>query len=77
MIDLKLGHRRTVLVLYGVTVIFGATAYLYRYDPTLGAIVLLALVLLFEIFIEYTGMINSKYHPILSFFHWVTKNKDE
>ena len=77
MFDLNLGHRRTVLVLYGVSAIFAGTAYLYRYDQVLGTIVLLFLVLLFEVFIEYTGMINSKYHPILSFFKWISKNKDE
>ncbi len=77
MFDLKLGHRRTVLVLYGVSIIFGATAYLYHYDQLLGSIVLLSLIILFEIFIEFTGMINSRYHPILSLFRWITKGKNE
>ena len=78
MFDLQLGHRRTVLVLYAVTAIFGATAYLYRYDQLLGSIVLLALILIFEIFIEYTGMINTRYRPILTLFKRIAKNiKDE
>jgi len=77
MFDLNLGHQRTVLVLYGVSIIFGATAYLYRYDSNLGGVVLVSLIVLFEIFIEFTGMINSKYHPILSLFKWITKKKDE
>ena len=77
MIDLNLGHRRTVMVLYTITIIFGATAFLYRYDSFFGAMVLVFLIILFEIFIEFTGMINPKYHPILSFFHWATKKKDE
>lgn len=78
MFDLKLGHRRTVLVLYFVSALFGVAAWLYRYDQVIGSIVLVFLIILFEIFIEYTGMVNSKYHPILSLFRLTLKNpKDE
>ena len=77
MFNLNLGHRKTVLVLYGVSMIFGATAYLYRYDQVIGSVVLTILVLLFELFVEYTGMITSKYHPILSFLKLVTKKKND
>ena len=76
MFNLHLGHRNTVLVLYGVSMIFGASAYLYRYDPAVGSIVLLILALLFEVFVEYTGMITSKYHPIISFLKWIFKKKN-
>lgn len=77
MIDLKLGHRKTVLLLYVVSILFGAAACLYRYDQSLGSVVLVTLVVLFEIFIEYTGMINAKYHPILSLFKFISKKDDE
>lgn len=75
MFNLDLGHRRTVLVMYFVTAVFGLTAWIYRYDSLIGTIILFFLILLYEIFIEYTEMINPKYKPILSVFNRITRKK--
>ncbi len=79
MIKLKLGHRRTVLVLYLVTLLFAVAAVLSYFHPVLGMWMILVLLIGADLFIEYTGMINSKWHPILSFsnkvFGW-PKMKD-
>lgn len=66
MIKLKLGHRRTVIVLYIVTALFAGSAILTYFKPKAGVIMILVLLLLSDIFIEYTGMINPKWHPLLS-----------
>lgn len=66
MIKLRLGHRRTVLVLYLVTLLFASAAILSYFHPGYGMWMILILLLLSDIFIEYTGMINSKWHPLLS-----------
>ena len=72
MFKLDLGHRKTVIVLYIVTALFSAAAVLTYFDPKLGILVILVLVLAADIFIEYTGMINPKFHPLLSLCNRVT-----
>ena len=66
MIKLKLGHKHTVIVLYIVTALFAGSAVLTYFRPKAGIIMILILLVLADIFIEYTGMINPKWHPILS-----------
>ncbi|MBQ9047269.1 MAG: undecaprenyl/decaprenyl-phosphate alpha-N-acetylglucosaminyl 1-phosphate transferase [Solobacterium sp.] len=72
MIKLNQGHRRTVLILYAVTALFAAAAVLTYFDPTLGIWMILALLILSDLFIEFTGMINPKWHPVLSLINKLT-----
>ena len=65
MFKLNLGHKKSVLILYVVTLLFSLTAIISFYRETIGMIILLILVIGFELFIEYTNMINSKYRPLL------------
>ena len=66
MFKLKLGQRKSVLVLYLVTFLFSLSFYLYYYNPTAGTILFIALMIMFEIFVEVTDMISRKYKPILT-----------
>lgn len=66
MFKLKLGHRKSVLVLYGVTFLFSLTSYIYYYDPTLGTLMFIVLMFIFELFIEMTNMVSRKYKPVLT-----------
>ena len=66
MFKLKLGQRKSVLVLYLVTFLFSLSSYLYYYNPTAGTILFIALMIMFEIFVEVTNMISRKYKPILT-----------
>lgn len=72
MIKLKLGHKRTVVILYIVCLLFASSAILTYFDPLAGIKVILVLLLLADLFIEYTGMINPKWHPILSIVNKLT-----
>ncbi|MDY2779914.1 MAG: MraY family glycosyltransferase [Bulleidia sp.] len=72
MIKLKLGHKRTVVILYIVCLLFALSAILTYFDPLAGIKVILVLLLLADLFIEYTGMINPKWHPILSIVNKLT-----
>ncbi len=77
MNGMGLGQVGAVITIYIVTALFGLTAYLYVHDENLGMMLLLLLVILFEIFIEYTGMISPKYRPILNLMDRLTeKNKE-
>lgn len=66
MNNLDLGQTGATLTIYCITAVFGFTAYSYIVDPATGGTILLLLVIIFEIFIEYTGMISNTYRPILS-----------
>ena len=72
MIKLKLGHKITVVILYIVCLLFALSAILTYFDPLAGIKVILVLLLLADLFIEYTGMINPKWHPILSIVNKLT-----
>lgn len=66
MNNMRLGQVGAVIVIYIVTALFGLTAYLCIVDVKIGILLLIILILLFDIFIEYTGMISPKYRPILN-----------
>ena len=72
MIKLKLGHRRTVLILYTVTALFAIAAIISYFNPAIGIWVILVLMIASDFFIEYTGMINPKWHPVLSLLNKLT-----
>ena len=65
MYRLNLGHKKAVIALYAVAAMFGICAILMFINETLGVILLLILLVLFEIFVEATEMINPKFHPLL------------
>ncbi|MEG2305994.1 MAG: undecaprenyl/decaprenyl-phosphate alpha-N-acetylglucosaminyl 1-phosphate transferase, partial [Erysipelotrichaceae bacterium] len=71
----RFGHRNTVLILYGVTALFGVTAYVYIINKLAGLITLFVIGVVIEIFIETSGMIAPSYHPILSVLNRL-KGKD-
>lgn len=66
MFKLKLGHRKSVFVLYGVTFLFSLTSYIYLYDSSLGTLMFIILMLIFELFVEITRMVSRKYQPLLT-----------
>ena len=66
MFKLNLGQKKSVLVLYAVTFLFSLTSYIYYYDPTIGILMFIVLMIIFEIFVEITDMIGRKYKPLLT-----------
>lgn len=69
MYRLNLGHLKAVLVLYLVTFLFSVDALITYKNEKLGMIILVILLIIFDLFIEFTGMVNGKYHPILGLLH--------
>ena len=65
MNNIGLGQKGAVIVIYIVTALFGFTAYMYVVERRIALILLGFLMLMFDLFIEYTGMISPKYRPIL------------
>ena len=75
-VGMGLGQVGAVLTIYVATALFGLTAYLYVVNRPIGLILLVFLIILFELFIEYTGMISPKYRPILSLVDRMTNKKE-
>lgn len=62
----KFGHKNTVIIMCIVTAMFGLTAYCYMINKGIGLLSLFIIMTIVELFIEVSGMISDKYHPILS-----------
>ena len=72
MLKLKLGHRNTVLVLYVVTALFAIAAIITYFNPKIGLAVIFVLFIAADLFIEFTGMINPRFHPLLTMVNRIT-----
>ena len=77
MFKVGLGHRNTVIALYIVTALFGLSALVIFFNESLGILMIIILLVAFEIFIEATGMVNDKFHPIISIFKKIFGKKDK
>ncbi len=75
MFSLELGQTKSVLILYGATILFSFCSYLYLFDRIAATILFFTLMLLFEIFVEATNMIDRKYKPILTFANIFIKSE--
>ena len=69
----RFGQRNTVIILYIVTALFGLTAYIYIVNKTAGFIVLFIIAFIVEVFIETSGMISKKFHPLISIWNLCKK----
>lgn len=77
MFKMGLGHRNTVLAIYVVALLFGICAVVSFFDEIGGLIMLGCLLLIYDLFVEYTGMLNSKYRPLLSMIEKITHKRIE
>ena len=74
MINLDLGMRNSVFILYGATFLFSASAYIYLYNRAIAIALFVFLLLVFEIFVEYTKMLSQHYYPILATLNLILKS---
>ena len=80
MYKMNLSHRNAVIMLYAVTFIFGVDALITYFDEVLGVVMLVILCVDMWIFIELTGMINPRFHPLIGLSRRLTgrpKKSDE
>ncbi|REB08824.1 undecaprenyl/decaprenyl-phosphate alpha-N-acetylglucosaminyl 1-phosphate transferase [Sporosarcina sp. BI001-red] len=67
-------HRQTVLVIYGIAILFGIAAVLFSQATVWGAILLLFVILLaIELFVEIIGLAGTNYRPILNLVRMIGK----
>lgn len=61
-------HRQTVLLIYAMSAVFGLVAFIFSQATVWGAmIVILALLIAIEIFVEKIGLVREDYKPLLKF----------
>lgn len=67
-------HRQTVLIIYGLAILFGVAAVLFSQATVWGAIVLIAVMLLaIELFVEAIGLAGTNYRPLLNLVRMIGK----
>lgn len=66
MFNLNLGQKKSVLILYGATVLFSLSSYIYLFDKKAAIALFVLLFVAFELFVEYTQMISRRYRPLLT-----------
>lgn len=74
MYKIGLSHENTVVLLYIVTALFAGDAILTFYFEEIGVFILIILCICMWMFIELTGMINPKFHPIISLCRAIFKH---
>jgi UDP-GlcNAc:undecaprenyl-phosphate/decaprenyl-phosphate GlcNAc-1-phosphate transferase len=67
-------HRQTVLVIYGLAVLFGVAAILFSQATVWGAILLIVVMLIaIELFVEVIGLAGTNYRPLLNLVRMIGK----
>lgn len=76
LMQLGISHRNTVLIIYGISTLFGLIAILLsqaaQWVTVIAVIVLLVIV---EIGAELIGIVHKKRKPVLAFVRWLTQLK--
>lgn len=61
-------HRQTVLLIYAMAAVFGLVAFIFSQATVWGSlIVILALLITIELFVEKIGLVRDDYQPLLKF----------
>jgi len=69
LLNLGNSHRRTVLIIYGISAFFALSAVLLTQSTLWGALVIVILVLLvIELIAEFVGLVNTDYRPMLKIY---------
>lgn len=78
LMEIGLSHTQTVLVIYGIALIFSCIALLYPFSNLLGSI-LLTIATLFglELFVESIGLVGSQRRPLINWIGRLFKTKNK
>lgn len=67
-------HRQTVLIIYGLAILFGVAAVIFSQATVWGAIVLAIVILIaVELFVEIIGLAGTNYRPLLNLVRMIGK----
>lgn len=69
----QFGHRNTVVIMCGITALFGLSAFIYMINQLIGLVVIAILLFGIELFIENSAMINERFHPLIGLYHRISR----
>ncbi|UNT96859.1 MraY family glycosyltransferase [Allobaculum mucilyticum] len=69
----RFGQTNSVIIMCGITFLFGMSAFVYIYSRKIGIVLILGLLFGVELFIERTGMISDSFHPFHSAIRFVRR----
>lgn len=76
LLAIGFSHRQTVLIIYGISALFGLSAFIFSLTSVWGSILLIMVViLLIELGVEKIGLVNHRYKPLLRFVKGINKNR--
>ena len=73
----QFGHRNTVIIMCGLTALFGLSAFSYMINRNIGFLVMIIILLVVELFIEKSAMISEKFHPLLGLWHRISRKSKQ
>lgn len=74
LLDLGFSHRQTVLIIYGIAMLFGLFAIIFSMAKIWGAILLITVILVvIELFVEVIGLAGKNYRPLINFVRMFNK----
>lgn len=65
----QFGHRNTVIIMCGLTALFGLSAFAYMINRNIGFLVMVIILFGVELFIEKSAMISEHFHPLMGIYH--------
>ncbi len=66
LLSIGFTHRQTVIIIYGIAIMFGLAAVIFSMAKLWGAILLiLVLLIALELFVEVIGLAGNRYKPLL------------
>ncbi|WP_449537824.1 glycosyltransferase family 4 protein [Ferdinandcohnia sp. Marseille-Q9671] len=72
LLRLGYGHKKTVLIIYGISAIFGFSAVIFSQATVWGSlVVVIVLLIAIELFVEKIGLIGKEYRPLLNMFRGI------
>lgn len=73
MLMKQFGHRNTVVIMCGLTALFGLSAFVYMINRNIGFLTMLVILMGVELFIEKSEMISKHYHPMIGVYHRISR----
>ncbi|MFS0575577.1 MraY family glycosyltransferase [Sporosarcina sp. 179-K 3D1 HS] len=74
LLRIGFSHRQTVLIIYGLAILFGVAAVLFSQATVWGAILLiLVMLIIIELFVEIIGLAGTNYRPLLNLVRMIGK----
>lgn len=73
LLAMGLSHRNTVLVIYGMGILFSVSAILFETSTLYGSLfIIFALLIFFQVIAELIGLVNDRYKPFIKMYRKVT-----